>query len=152
MTTTESVFTIINPPDLGEPRGWNNGMLGPSGGRVLLVAGQTATDASGSVVSGDFVAQFRQALARSVAIVAAAGGGPESIGRLTIYVTDMAAYRGRLEEIGPAYRDVMGRHFPAMALVAVSALVDPEAQVEIEATAVLPDEPSTETLSDQERT
>ena len=141
--TDNGTFEIHNPPSLGEPRGWNNGMLGPTGGRVLLVAGQTGTDSEGVVVSADFVEQFGAALQRCLDIVRHAGGEASHIGRLTIYVTDMEAYRTRLAEIGPVYRSVMGRHFPAMALVAVCELVDPHAMVEIEATAVLPPEANT---------
>lgn len=131
-------FDLINPPELGEPRGWTHGMLGPAGGRVLLVAGQDASvPSSGVVETDDFVDQFGLALTKAVRVVEAAGGGVSDIGRLTIYVTDMAEYRAARKALGPAYRSVMGRHFPAMALVEVSALVDERARVEIEATAVL---------------
>ncbi len=132
-----SPYQIINPEALGAPRGFSNGMLAPRNGQVLFAAGQTGTNAAGRIVDPDFVAQFRTALARSVAIVEKAGGRVEDIGRLTIYVTDMDGYRNRLSEIGAVYREIMGRHFPTMALVAISELVDPEAKVEIEATAVV---------------
>lgn len=131
-------FDIINPKVLGTPRGWNNGMLAPAGGRVLFVAGQTARDGSGGELPSGFVEQFAAALANILAVVRQAGGTAEDIGRFTIYVADIEAYRGSLEALGTAYRKQMGRHYPAMALVAVAALVDPMAQVEIEATAVLP--------------
>ena len=130
-------FEIFNPEGLGEPRGWNNGLLAPVGGRVLFVAGQAGSDETGAIVSDDFVAQFDAALARSLAVVAAAGGGVENVARLTIFVTNMDEYRRSLEPLGQKYRERMGRHFPAMALVAVSEMVDPRAKVEIEATAVL---------------
>ena len=134
-------FRIVNPPALGEPRGWNNGMLGPTGGRVLFVAGQVAADASGGVPQGvGFVDQFSGALGRALEVVRAAGGGPEHVGRLTLYVTDMAAYRSSLGDLGAPYRQHMGRNYPAMALVEVKSLVEPHALVEIEATAVLPGE------------
>lgn len=132
-------FRVVNPGELGEPRGWNNGMLGPAGGRVLFVAGQVAADASGGVPPGvAFVEQFGAALGRALAVVREAGGGPEHVGRLTLYVTDMGAYRDSLGALGPVYRSHMGRSYPAMALVEVKSLVEPHALVEIEATAVLP--------------
>jgi enamine deaminase RidA (YjgF/YER057c/UK114 family) len=130
-------FSIVNPASLGEPKGWNHGLLAESGGRVLFVAGMTATDASGRVAPADFVTQFDRALANVVTVVREAGGEPSDIGRLTIFVTDMSAYRTSLKPLGAAYRAHMGRHFPAVALVAVSELVDENAVVEIEATAVL---------------
>ena len=131
-------YEIFNPEVLGAPRGWNNGMLAPAGGRVLFVAGQVASDETGRIVSDDFAEQFGVALGHCVTVVEAAGGTAEDIGRLTVFVTDMEAYRGSLKELGPAYRDVMGRPYPAMALVRVAGLVDPAAMVEVEATAVIP--------------
>jgi len=113
-------------------------MLAPAGGRVLFVAGQTARTDSGDDLPDGFVEQFEAALHNLLAVVREAGGEPEHIGRFTIYVADIAAYRESLKTLGAAYRRQMGRHFPAMALVAVADLVDPQAQVEIEATAVLP--------------
>ena len=130
-------FSIVNPEELGAPRGWNNGLLGPAGGRTLFIAGQTARDETGRVPATDFVAQFDGALGNVLAVLRHAGGTPEDIGRFTIYVTDVARYRESLKPLGEAYRRRMGRHFPAMALVEVRALVDPNAVVEIEATAVL---------------
>ena len=124
-------FEIINPESLGRPSGWNNGMLGPAGGRVLFVAGQTAPQASG------FVAQWEAALERVVAVVKAAGGFPEQIGRMTIYVTDRSTYLVQRTALGEVHRRHLGRHYPAMTLVEVRALVDQHALVEIEATAVL---------------
>jgi enamine deaminase RidA (YjgF/YER057c/UK114 family) len=123
---------IINPEPLGRPSGWNHGMLGPSGGRVLFVAGQTAPDAPG------LVAQWERALERVLVVVRAAGGGPQDIGRMTVYVADKAAYLAGRPALGDVHRRLMGRHYPAMALVEVKALVDPGALVEIEATAVIP--------------
>ena len=131
-----SRLSIINPEELGAPRGWNNGMLAPAG-RLLFIAGQTARDRSGQVAGGDFAAQFDQALANVLAVLREAGGEPGDLGRLTIYVTDIAQYRASLQPLGEAYRRRMGRHFPAMALVEVTSLVDERALVEIEATAVL---------------
>ncbi len=130
-------FAIINPAELGAPRGWNNGMLAQPGGRTLFIAGQTARDDSGRVPAADFVSQFDAALGNVLAVLRQAGGVPGDIGRFTIYVTDMAQYRAGLKSLGEAYRRRMGTHFPAMALVEVQALVDQQAVVEIEATAVL---------------
>ena len=130
-------FAIINPDELGAPRGWNNGMLAQAGGRTLFIAGQTARDGSGQEPAADFVSQFDRALGNVLAVLRQAGGEAGDIGRFTIYVTDMAQYRASLKPLGEAYRRRMGTHFPAMALVEVTSLVDPQAVVEIEATAVL---------------
>jgi NAD(P)-dependent dehydrogenase (short-subunit alcohol dehydrogenase family)/enamine deaminase RidA (YjgF/YER057c/UK114 family) len=130
-------FAVINPEELGAPRGWNNGLLARGSGRALFIAGQTARDASGRVAAADFVTQFDRALGNVLAVLREAGGGPADVGRFTIYVTDVAEYRGSLEPLGKVYRNRMGRHYPAMALVEVAALVDPQAKVEIEATALV---------------
>jgi enamine deaminase RidA (YjgF/YER057c/UK114 family) len=135
-------YQIFNPELLGAPKGWNNGMLAPAGGRVLFVAGQVASDSTGRIVTDDFTEQFGVALGHCVSVVVEAGGSAEDIGRLTVFVTDMDAYRGSLKALGAVYREKMGRHFPAMALVQVAGLVDPAAMVEIEATAVIPQEGS----------
>lgn len=131
-----SPLTALQPPGWPAPRGYSNGMKGR--GHVVLVGGQVGWDAAGNFPAG-LVAQTRQALANIVAVLKEAGAGPEHVGRLTWYVVDMAEYRASLRELGPVYREVMGRHFPAMALVQVAALVEPAARVEIEATAILPD-------------
>lgn len=133
-----SPYRIINPAALGAPRGWNNGLLAEAGGRVLFIAGQTARGLSGEVPALGFIEQFGKALDNVLAVVREAGGRPEHIGRFTIYVTDLAAYRAALKPLGDVYRQAMGRHYPAMALVQVTGLVDPRALVEIEATAVVP--------------
>ncbi|HEY8256386.1 MAG TPA: SDR family NAD(P)-dependent oxidoreductase [Gemmatimonadales bacterium] len=130
-------FAIINPEELGAPRGWNNGMLAQSGGRTLFIAGQTGRDDSGTVAAADFVSQFDRALGNVLSVLREAGGGASDIGRFTIYVSDMAQYRRSLKPLGEAYRRRMGTHYPAMALVEVKSLADPGALVEIEATAVL---------------
>jgi NAD(P)-dependent dehydrogenase (short-subunit alcohol dehydrogenase family)/enamine deaminase RidA (YjgF/YER057c/UK114 family) len=132
-----SRFAIINPEELGAPRGWNNGMLARAGGRMLFIAGQTARDGSGRVPAGDFVTQFERALGNVLTVLRQAGGSPTDVGRFTIYVTDVAQYRASLKPLGAAYRRQMGSHFPAMALVEVKALVDDHALVEIEATAMV---------------
>jgi len=128
----------INPESLGAPKGYSNGMLAPAGGRVLFVAGQIGWNAEQKLVSERFADQFGQALRNVLTVVEHAGGRAEHIGRLTVYVTDKTEYLGALKDVGAAYRLHMGRHYPAMALVEVRALVEPGAKVEIEATAVVP--------------
>jgi enamine deaminase RidA (YjgF/YER057c/UK114 family) len=107
------------------------------GGDVLFVAGQVGWDGQGRMVAGGFVAQFAQALDNVLAVVRAAGGAPASVARLTLYVTDKREYRAQQREIGEAYRRLMGKHFPAMALVEVRGLLEDDARVEIEAVALL---------------
>lgn len=136
----DSGFQILNPAALGEPRGWNNGLLWRGPGELLFVAGQTPRGPSGRVETRDFVEQFDIALGRVLQVVAAAGGEPRHIGRLTVYVTDLAEYRTVRKELGGRYRERMGKHYPAIALVEVSGLLDEGARVEIEATAVIPRE------------
>ncbi len=131
-------FDIINPKSLGEPRGWNNGLLAPAGGRLLFVAGQVAMDATGKVGAAGFVQQFTRALENVLSVVHEAGGRPDDIARLTIYVTDLQAYVSSRKALGVSYRQLMGRHYPAMSLVEVKGLLEEGALVEIEATAVLP--------------
>jgi enamine deaminase RidA (YjgF/YER057c/UK114 family) len=104
---------------------------------MVFVAGMIGWDATGEFAGDDLPSQVRQALANVLAVVAEAGGGPEHVARLTWYVTDRDEYNAAQKEIGAAYREVMGRHFPAMAVVEVSGLVEARAKVEIEATAVL---------------
>lgn len=131
-------YDAVNPEELGPPKGWTNGMLAPAGGRVLFVAGQDAANSSGVVTTDDFVEQFDLALSKTMAVVRQAGGDATSIGRMTVYVTDLDAYRAARKPIGEVWRNHMGRHYPAMALMEVSRLVDPRGLVEIETTAVLP--------------
>jgi enamine deaminase RidA (YjgF/YER057c/UK114 family) len=128
-------LTNLQPKGWPAPKGYANGLMGE--GRLVVIGGQIGWDAAGRFAEG-FVPQVRQALANIVAVLAEAGGKPEHIARLTWYVTDIGEYRASLAELGPAYRAVMGRHFPAMTLVQVGALVEEEAKVEIEATAILP--------------
>jgi len=130
-------FDVFNPDELGVPRGWNNGLLAPEGGRLLFVAGQTARDRGGAI-GGDLAEQFGVALDNVLLVLRAAGGRPEHVGRMTVFVTDMEEYRQSLRRLGEEYRERMGRHYPAMALMEVSGLVDEGARVEIEATAVIP--------------
>ena len=119
------------------PKGYANGIAGARPHRSWS-AGRSAGTPRAAFPPG-FAGQVQQALRNILAVLAEAGGGPEHIARLTWYVTDMAEYLDSLRALGAAYRDVMGRHFPAMALVEVAALVEAEAKVEIEATAVVPD-------------
>jgi enamine deaminase RidA (YjgF/YER057c/UK114 family) len=128
----------INPASLGAPRGYSNGMLAPAGGRILAIAGQIAWDGEQRLVSDDFAAQFEQALRNVLAVVTEAGGGPEHLAQLTLYVVDRFAYTASLRQIGAAYRQLMGKHFPCMALVEVKALLEPGAQIEIQGLAVVP--------------
>lgn len=129
----------INPLALGAASGFSHGMLAPSSGRLLFVAGQTAADADGRVADPDFVTQFESALAKSLVVLTAAGGQVAHVGRMTVYVTDIAVYRNSRKALGEVWRRHMGGHYPAMALVQVSGLVDDGASVEIEMTAVVPD-------------
>ena len=131
-------FQIVNPESLGAPKGWNNGLVGPPNGRVLFVAGQAAQDATGTVTATSIVDQFGIVLDKVLTVVREAGGESHHIGRMTIYVTDIQAYVANMKPIGELYRERMGRHYPAMALVEVSRLMDENALIEVEATAVLP--------------
>jgi enamine deaminase RidA (YjgF/YER057c/UK114 family) len=127
-------LTVLQPPSWPRPKGYANGMAGT--GRFVLIAGQVGWDAEGRFAGG-LAAQVAQALRNILAVLAEAGGGPEHIARLTWYVTDIPAYRASVRDLGPLWREIMGKNFPAMAVVGVTALVEPEALVEIEATAVL---------------
>ena len=127
---------ILQPDGWAKPRGYSNG--GVAEGRFIFLAGQIGWDADQKLVSDDFVAQLRQALLNIRTLLETAGTTPAALVRLTWYVTDMSAYRGRVREVGAAYQDVLGKIFPPMAVVAVTELVEPGAMVEIEATAVLP--------------
>jgi enamine deaminase RidA (YjgF/YER057c/UK114 family) len=127
---------LLHPRSWKEPKGFANGIAAE--GRLVFLAGQVGWNAAQEFESDDFVAQARQALANVAALVAEAGGKPEHITRLTWFVLDKMDYLSRLRELGEAYRGVMGRHFPAMTLVQVGALVEDRAKLEIEATAVVP--------------
>jgi enamine deaminase RidA (YjgF/YER057c/UK114 family) len=128
-------LTVLQPSGWPAPRGYSNGITGA--GRMAVIGGQIGWDESGRFPEG-FVAQVAQALRNVVAVVREAGGGPEHIARLTWYVVDIEQYRSSLPGVGTAYREIFGRWFPAMTLVQVAALVEREALVEIEATAILP--------------
>ena len=128
---------ILQPPSWPRPKGYSNGIS--ARGRLVVTAGVVGWDSRQRFLSDDLAAQFEQALRNIVAILADDGATPEQIVRMTAYVTDIEAYRASLPEIGAAWKAVIGRHYPAIALVAVSALVEPRALVEIEATAVVPE-------------
>ena len=130
-------LTFINPGSLGAPRGYSNGVLVASGGRLLFVAGQVGWDESQNIVSDDLVVQFDRALANVIAVVTEAGGTPQQIARLIIYATDKNEYCTRMKEIGECYRARMGKHFPAMVLVEVNGLLADDAKIEIEGIATL---------------
>jgi enamine deaminase RidA (YjgF/YER057c/UK114 family) len=127
----------INPKSLGRPRGYSNGQLTGADARLLFVAGQIGWDEEQRLVSDDFVEQFERALRNVLAVVLEAGGAPGGVARMVVYVTDKSEYKARTAEIGERWRALMGRHYPAMALVEVKGLLEDGAKVEIEATAVL---------------
>ena len=130
-------FEVINPEALGAPKGWNNGLLAPKEGRLLFIAGQSGWEEETEGKPPDFAGQFARAMDKVLAVLAAAGGGPGDLARITIYATDLDAYRASRKAIGEGWRARLGKHYPAVALVQVSGLVDRGAVVEIEATAVL---------------
>ena len=122
----------VNPQALTRPTGYSNGVSYRGEGSMLFLAGQVGWDAAGRLVSDRFEDQFDQALANLIAVVSEAGGRPESIGKLTIFVVDRAEYAAARKTIGERYRHRMGGHYPAMTLVEVRALLDPGARVEID--------------------
>ena len=128
---------IINPESLGAPKGWSNGVLAPRAGRLLFVAGQAGWEEKATGEAPGFVEQFARALDKVLAVVRAAGGTPTDLSRLTLYVTDLGAYRASLGALGEVWRARLGKYYPAMALVEVKGLVDRGALLEMEATAVI---------------
>ena len=126
----------INPPELGRHSGYSQGVI-TQAGPLLFISGQVAWDEQSRIVSPDFAAQFSKALSNVLAVIRAAGGQPQSIVRLTIYVLDRNEYIASAKQIGEAYRQLMGKHFPAMTLVEVKGLLEAGAQLELEATAAL---------------
>jgi len=132
-----SLSAILQPDGWPRPSGYSSGVL--AHGRQVFIAGQVGWNpCSGRFESADLVAQVTQALKNVLAVLAQANGRPEHIARMTWYLTSRAEYVAHLKEIGAAYRAVMGKHFPAMTAVEVSALIETQAKVEIEATAVIP--------------
>jgi enamine deaminase RidA (YjgF/YER057c/UK114 family) len=127
---------ILQPPGWARPRGYSNGIL--ARGQVVFVAGQIGWDAQGRFQTSDLAGQVRQALENIVAVLAQAGARPEHIARMTWYVTDKREYIAAYPAIGAIYRQVIGPHYPVMTAVQVAALLEDQAKVEIEATAVIP--------------
>jgi len=126
---------LLQPAGWARPRGYANGVAAT--GRLVFVAGQIGWDAEQRFASDDFAAQVRQALANVVAVLACAGAKPEDLVRMTWYVTSRDEYNAALAEVGAAWRELIGRSFPAMSVVVVAGLLEPRAKVEIEATAVV---------------
>ena len=133
MTTHRTLL----PPGWPRPRGYANGIAAK--GRFVFTGGVVGWDEEERFVSDNLAGQFRQVLANTLAIIAEGGAGPEHIVRMTWYVTSVADYRDSLPEIGAAWRELMGKNFPTMAVVEVAALVEPEARIEIETTGVVPE-------------
>jgi enamine deaminase RidA (YjgF/YER057c/UK114 family) len=131
------MVTRVNPPGLAAPSGFSHAVVA-EGTRVVFLAGQTGMDASGAIVGGGLVAQFEQALANLLDALAAAGGAPDDLASLTVYIVDMDGYRDRAREIGAVWRRLVGRDYPAMAGIGVARLWDAEALVELQGAAVLP--------------
>lgn len=131
------MFKKLQPPNWEEPRGYANGVL--ARGTLLFVGGQIGWNARQEFESDDFVAQSRQALQNIMAVLRVGGAGPEHMVRMTWYVLKRDEYVARLKELGSVYREVMGKNFPAMTCIQVTALMEERAKVEIEVTAVLPD-------------
>jgi enamine deaminase RidA (YjgF/YER057c/UK114 family) len=127
----------LQPPSWAKPKGYANGIAAK--GQLVFIAGMIGWNKDGQFETHDFVGQVHQALENIVAVLREAGGSPEHIVRLTWFVTDKREYLASLEHLGPAYREVMGRHYPVMSVVEVSALIEDTAKVEIEATAVIPE-------------
>ena len=127
---------ILQPPGWRRPGGYSNGVAAE--GLMVFVAGLIGWDENSEFQSDDFIAQTAQALKNTVAVLAEAGAGPEHVTRMTWYITDKQEYLSRRHELGGVYRNVMGRHYPAMAMVQVAGLMDDRAKVEIETTAVVP--------------
>ena len=130
------MITILQPPGWARPKGFSHGIS--ASGKLVFIAGQVGMTGQGQWNETSFAGQFRQALQNILAILAQAKGRPEHIVRLTWFVLDKQEYLNSLKAVGEAYRELMGRHYPAMAVVQVSGLVEDEARLEIEATAVIP--------------
>jgi enamine deaminase RidA (YjgF/YER057c/UK114 family) len=131
------MMKILQPPGWVKPKGYANG-IAVKGGTTVFVAGQVAFNPQGAIEEKTFAGQFRQTLKNTLAVLAEAGAGPEHIVRMTWYILDKQEYLGAIKEVGAAYRELIGRHYPAMAVVQVSALIEDEARLEIETTAVIP--------------
>jgi enamine deaminase RidA (YjgF/YER057c/UK114 family) len=128
---------VLQPPGWPRPKGYSNGAT--ASGRTIWTAGVIGWDESETLVSDSLAGQFEQVLRNTLAILAEGGAGPEHVVRMTWYVTDRDDYVASLKEIGAVWRALMGKHYPTMAVVAVAALVEPRAKIEIETTAVVPE-------------
>jgi len=131
------MMKILQPPGWAKPKGFANG-IAVKGGTTVYVAGQVGFNENNVLEDKTFAGQFRQTLKNTLAVLAEAGAKPEHVVRMTWYVTDKREYLGALKEVGAAWRELMGRHYPAMAVVQVGALVEDAAKIEIETTAVVP--------------
>jgi enamine deaminase RidA (YjgF/YER057c/UK114 family) len=129
---------VLQPPGWARPKGYSNG-IATRGGKLVFIAGQVGWSGDGTWREEGFAGQFRQALTNVLAVLGEAGGKPEHVARLIWYVLDKQEYLAALADVGAAYRELMGRHYPAMTVVQVSGLVEDRARLEIEATAVVPD-------------
>ncbi|MEV0259921.1 RidA family protein [Streptomyces sp. NPDC050617] len=127
----------INPAELSPPTGFTHAVTA-TGGRLVFLAGQTALDGDGKVVEGGLVTQFEQALTNLLAALRAAGGRPDQLARVTVYATDVAAYRAHAPELGRVWRRLAGSDYPAMAVIGAARLWDEQAKVELDGIAVLP--------------
>ena len=137
MSAIDPNHRTLHPAGWKPAKGYANGVVAK--GRTVFLGGQIGWTGAQIFETEDFIGQVRQALGNIVAILREAGGKPEHIVRMTWFITDKAEYHARLDELGQAYRAVMGRHFPAMSVVEVVSLMEDAAKVEIEATAVLPE-------------
>lgn len=149
-TSDAKRITIVQPEGWPQPRGYANGVV--ARGATLYVAGQIGWDAQQIIATDDMAEQFAHALDNVLAVVRAAGGGPGDVAKMTVYVTDLDAYRASVRAVGAAWRARFGKHFPAMALIGVAGLVEPRALVEIEAIAILPEGASPAASSGEQAT
>jgi len=130
-------MNILQPPGWAKPKGFSNGIA--ASGRQVFVAGQIGWTGEGKWEANDFASQFRQTLKNTIAVLAEAGARPEHIVRMTWYILDKKEYLAAIKEVGAAYRELIGRHYPTMAVVQVSGLIEDRARLEIETTAVIPE-------------
>jgi enamine deaminase RidA (YjgF/YER057c/UK114 family) len=131
-----TALEFVNPPELGPPSGFSHAVVGT--GRTVFLAGQTALDPTGVIVGDDVVEQFRLALGNLLTALRAAGGEPEHLASLTIYLVDVDDYKAHANQIGGVWKELLGRHYPATAAIGVARLWDVEALVEVQGLAVFP--------------
>ncbi len=136
---TESLFEFLQPPGWPRAKGYSNGIV--ASGRTIYLGGMVGWNEKEVFEADDFAGQFRQILLNIVAVLNEAGARPEHLVRMTWYISDKREYLGALKEIGAAYRDIIGRHYPVMAVIEVKGFIEDGAKLEIEATAVIPDTP-----------